>query len=97
MAERQPSKTAFSTQNSGELSPRQVADQLGVDEKSVRSWAAAGLIETRRTTAGRYRLPASVVPMLKQLAEHIPLNARELKRHLRSQPAPTAASLKEDR
>jgi hypothetical protein len=56
---------------------------LGVNEKTVRNWAAEGVIESERTPAGRYRLPAAVVPVLKELvAQGIPLDARELKNRL---------------
>jgi transposase len=61
------------------LSPRQVADELGVDEKTVRNWIKAGVVKASRTTAGRYQLAPSVVPALKKLGQEIPLNTRTLK------------------
>jgi len=61
------------------LSPRQVADELGVDEKTVRNWIHAGVVKASRTTAGRFRLSPSVIPALKKLSQEIPLNARTLK------------------
>ena len=65
------------------LSPAQVAEALGVNEKTVRNWAAEGVVESQRTPAGRYRLPAALVPALKELiAQGIPLDARELKNRL---------------
>jgi len=65
------------------LSPAQVAEALGVNEKTVRNWAAEGVVESQRTPAGRYRLPATVVLTLKELsAQGIPLDARELKNRL---------------
>jgi hypothetical protein len=65
---------------------------LGVNEKTVRNWAAEGVVESQRTPAGRYRLPAAVVPELKELiAQGVPLDARELKNRL---PRKTAESRK---
>lgn len=62
------------------LTPKQVADQLGVDEKTIRNWIQAGVLEASRTTAGHYHLDASVVPRLKKLGEKMPLNTRTLRR-----------------
>ena len=77
------------------LSPAQVAEVLGVNEKTVRNWAAEGVIESERTPAGRYRLPVAVVPVLKELvAQGIPLDARELKNRL---PRKSAESRKSKR
>ncbi len=64
------------------MSPTQVADQLGVDEKTVRNWIHAGVIEAPRPPAGRYRLESSVVPALKKLGQEIPLNTRALRGRL---------------
>jgi excisionase family DNA binding protein len=62
------------------LSPQQVATELGVNEKTVRNWIKAGVVEASRTPAGRYRLAPSVIPALKKLGQEIPLNTRELRR-----------------
>ena len=68
----------------GTLSPAQVAEELGVDEKTVRNWIHAGLVASDRTPAGRYRLAPSVVPALKQLGQEIPLNLVAMREHLRA-------------
>lgn len=39
------------------LSPRQLADALGVSESSVKRWADKGEIETERTAGGHRRMP----------------------------------------
>src|SRR5262245_15608115 len=72
------------TRDSGTLSPAQVAAEVGVDEKTVRNWIHAGLVASTRTPAGRYRLPPSVVPALKQLAQEIPLNVTAMRDRLRA-------------
>jgi excisionase family DNA binding protein len=69
------------------LSPAQVAVQVGVDEKTVRNWIHAGVVEATRTPAGHYRLAPTVVPALQRLAREMPLNARTLRGRLpRSSP-----------
>jgi excisionase family DNA binding protein len=65
---------------SATLTPKQVASELGVDEKTVRNWIQAGVLEATRTTAGHYHLKASVVPTLKKLSAEMPLNTRTLRR-----------------
>ncbi|HEY1298120.1 MAG TPA: helix-turn-helix domain-containing protein [Chloroflexota bacterium] len=67
------------------LTPRQVAEQLGVDEKTIRNWIQAGVLEASRTTAGHYHLKASVVPRLKKLSQQGPLNTRTLRRHMQQE------------
>jgi excisionase family DNA binding protein len=79
------------------LSPAQVAEALGVNEKTVRNWVEAGVVEAQRTPAGRYRLPAAVVPTLKQLADQgVPLNARELRTHLPQRTTPKSQLVKRE-
>lgn len=67
------------TRNSGTLSPAQVAAEVGVDEKTVRNWIHAGVIEATRTPAGRYRLAPTVVLALKHFAKEMPLNTHALR------------------
>lgn len=43
------------------LSPRQLADALGVSESSVKRWSDKGRIETERTAGGHRRMPWSAV------------------------------------
>ena len=46
------------------LRPRQVAELLGVDVKTVTRWARAGKLEALRTLGGHRRFRASVVRAL---------------------------------
>jgi excisionase family DNA binding protein len=73
------------SKTSATLTPKQVADALGVDEKTIRNWIQAGVLESSRTTAGHYHLKASVVPRLKKLSQEGPLNARTLRRHMQQE------------
>ena len=74
------------------LSPKQVADALGVDEKTVRNWIHKGVVKASRTPAGRYLLAPSVVPALKKLGQEIPLNARTLRGRLPQEGKPPPPS-----
>ena len=65
---------------SGTLSPAQVASKVGVDEKTVRNWIHAHVVEAFRTPAGRYRLSPAVVPILQELGQEMPLNVGALRR-----------------
>jgi hypothetical protein len=62
------------------LSPAQVAEKLGIDERTVRRWAAADVLPAAHTPTGHHRLSASLVPALQQLIrDKVPLNARTLR------------------
>lgn len=62
------------------LSPKQVADELGIEERTVRRWAAADILPAEHTPTGNHRLPASLVPALQQLIrDKVPLNTRTLR------------------
>jgi excisionase family DNA binding protein len=62
------------------LSPAQVAEKLGIEERTVRRWAAADVLPAEHTRTGHHRLPASLVPALQQLIrDKVPLNARTLR------------------
>lgn len=62
------------------LSPSEFAKELGVDERTVRRWAAAGVLPAEHSLTGHHRLPASLVPALQALiAAKVPLNARTLR------------------
>ena len=50
-----------------DLSPRQVAEAMGVSESSLKRWCDSGLIPTRRTAGGHRRVPvAGVVAFLRE-------------------------------
>jgi excisionase family DNA binding protein len=50
-----------------DLSPRQVAEAIGVSESSLKRWCDSGLIPTRRTAGGHRRVPlAGVVAFLRE-------------------------------
>jgi DNA-binding transcriptional MerR regulator len=62
------------------LSPAQVAEELGIDERTVRRWAAADVLPAEHTPTGHHRLSAALVPALQQLIrDKVPLNARTLR------------------
>lgn len=61
------------------MSPGEVADEVGVNEKTIRRWLEAGLIKGDRTVVGRWLVPPTVVLDLKRLATQAPLNARVLR------------------
>jgi hypothetical protein len=69
------------------LSPSQVAAELGIEERTVRRWAAAGIVPAEHTPTGHHRLPATLVPVLQQLIkDKVPLNARTLRGRFDQQP-----------
>jgi hypothetical protein len=62
------------------LSPAQVADELGVDERTVRRWVTGGVVPSESTPAGHHLLSPAVLRQLQQLArDKVPLNARTLR------------------
>jgi excisionase family DNA binding protein len=62
------------------LSPAEVARELGIQERTVRRWAADDVIPAEHTPTGHHRLPASLVPELQQLIkDRVPLNSRNLR------------------
>lgn len=64
-------------------SPGQVAERLGVGERTVRRWATTGVLPSHRTVAGQYLVSESTVLDLERLvAAKLPLNARTLKTQL---------------
>jgi hypothetical protein len=62
------------------LSPAQAAREIGVDERTVRRWAAAEVIPARHTVAGHHLVTASTVRALQELSRSgVPLNTRTLR------------------
>src|SRR3954453_22607136 len=62
------------------LTPGEVARELGIQERTVRRWAADDVIPAEHTPTGMHRVPASLVPALQQLIkDRVPLNARTLR------------------
>ena len=62
------------------LSPAEVAKELGIQERTVRRWAADDVLPAEHTPTGHHRLPASLVPILQQLIkDRVPLNSRNLR------------------
>jgi excisionase family DNA binding protein len=69
------------------LSPAEVAKELGIQERTVRRWAADDVIPAEHTPTGHHRLPASLVPVLQQLIkDRVPLNSRNLRVRFSQQP-----------
>lgn len=52
------------------LTPRQVAQAIGVSESSVKRWCDQGLIPTERTVGGHRRLPVSGVLQFLRSSDH---------------------------
>jgi hypothetical protein len=74
------SKTAEAGDLAATLSPAQVADELGVDERTVRRWVTGGVVPSESTPAGHHLLSPAVLQQLQQLArDKVPLNARTLR------------------
>lgn len=62
------------------LSPAQAARELGVDERTVRRWAATDVIPVRHTVAGHHLVASSTVRALQALSRSgVPLNTRTLR------------------
>ena len=81
----------------GTLSPKQVADQVGIPERTLRNWVADGVVPAHRTATGRYLLNQNVVPTLKKLAKEMPLNARALRYRLHELQPSADVHIEEDR
>jgi hypothetical protein len=66
--------------NEAVLSPAEAAREIGVDERTVRRWAAAEVIPVRHTVAGHHLVMASTVRALQELSRSgVPLNTRTLR------------------
>jgi hypothetical protein len=73
-------KTADAGDLVATLSPAQVADELGVDERTVRRWVTGGVVPSESTPAGHHLLSLAVLRELQRLArDKVPLNARTLR------------------
>ena len=75
-----PGNTREPSANEALLSPAQAAREIGVDERTVRRWAAADVIPVRHTVAGHHLVTASTVHALQELSRSgVPLNTRTLR------------------
>jgi hypothetical protein len=82
-------QTADAGDLSATLSPAQVADELGVDERTVRRWVTGGVVPSESTPAGHHLLSPAVLQLLQQLArDKVPLNARTLRGRFNQEVAP---------
>jgi excisionase family DNA binding protein len=79
-SESRPTEATDTVDKPTMLSPAEVAKELGIQERTVRRWAADDVLPAEHTPTGHHRLPASLVPILQQLIkDRVPLNSRNLR------------------